>query len=164
MTSQREASIYRAYRATLRGIRGDRAGARKQRAREIVADRYKLPISALKELVRKHDGIAGVAHEPTAHLKERYMLEGALAHRQVEADILNPDRNCEHCKGTPTGLLTLPNGSTVPRGEARLRLDVKRYGETGEVVFLDTCYPCWYFELGGALAERHPIAWSGRTV
>lgn len=54
------AAIYSSYRRTLKslsigGNRNSRAGARKQRARGLTSERYKLPISTVKAIVQRHE-------------------------------------------------------------------------------------------------------------
>lgn len=62
-----ERSIYGGYRATLKGIhRGakTRAGARKQEALRITAERYKVPISTVKAIVREQEAQDGIVTSP----------------------------------------------------------------------------------------------------
>ena len=66
--------IYRAYRHTLKSISRERingednrklgrTGERKQRAREIVSNRYHLSISRVKDIVREQDKDHGIVHD-----------------------------------------------------------------------------------------------------
>lgn len=62
----RNERIYNAYRQVLAaGFRkhGVRAGARKQKAREIITERYNLTHSELKEIVRFEDQKNGITHD-----------------------------------------------------------------------------------------------------
>lgn len=66
--TEKESRVYRAYRHTLKSFPRhaySRAGARKQKAREIVSVRYHVPISAVKEIVRHGEKIEGIEHNHT---------------------------------------------------------------------------------------------------
>lgn len=66
--TEKESRVYRAYRHTLKSFPRhayNRAGARKQKAREIVAIRYHVPISAVKEIVSRGEKIDGIEHKHT---------------------------------------------------------------------------------------------------
>src|SRR5690606_36400051 len=68
-----EAKIDSSYRRTLKSLkpggRDSRAGARKQEARQRTADKYGIPISKVKDIVRELDAENGITHEhPTAYM------------------------------------------------------------------------------------------------
>jgi len=172
---QQELRIYKGYRAALKGITASartadsRAGGRKQKAREITAERYKVPISTVKAIVREHEVEEGVVHEPTANLVERRRIEALYAEELDRVRISNPERNCSHCGGKATDKIELKSGGTMERGEARLRFEPIHYRETGEPLFLDVCLPCWVLEFGHSGAsyrdqEPMPLVWAARTV
>lgn len=166
-----ERSIYGGYRATLKGIhRGPntRAGARKQEALRITAERYKVPISTVKAIVRDQDAQEGIVHEPTANLLERRRINGLYEEELARVLASNPERSCSHCGGKATDELTLRDGSIMERGASKLRLDPGHYRRTGEARFIDACLPCWVIEFGysGASSDENPqpLVWSAQTV
>lgn len=171
---QQELRIYKGYRTALKGItasardRNSRAGNRKQRARELTADRYKLPISTVKNIVRAHEAEEGIVHEPTTNLIERRRLEALYSEELARVRASNPERSCAHCGGGAADEIELRAGGTMERGESRLRFDPAHYRETGEPLFLDVCLPCWVIDLGhsGSSRDRNPLpmVWSSQTV
>jgi hypothetical protein len=61
-------SVYTTYRSSLRAQRKNdggrgRTGARKQNALKVAADRYGIPISKVKAIVRELDAANGITHE-----------------------------------------------------------------------------------------------------
>lgn len=70
-----ESRVYSSYRRTLKSLksggRDSRAGARKQEARKRTADKYGIPISKVKDIVREQDAEHGITHEhPEAYLRQ----------------------------------------------------------------------------------------------
>jgi len=164
-------SIYGGYRATLKGIyRGPktRAGARKQEALRITAERYKVPISTVKAIVREQDAKEGIVHEPTANLMERRRIEELYSEELTRVLATNPERSCSHCGGRADDEIELRTGGTMERGASKLRLDPGHYRKTGEARFIDACLPCWVIEFGysGASSDKNPqpLVWSPQTV
>lgn len=166
--AKHEAAVYSSYRRTLKslstgGNRNSRAGARKQRARVLTSERYKLPISAVKAIVQRHELDRGISHAPTANLIERRRIEELYEAALIQALETNPERNCEHCGGSPADEIELPNGSTKLRGPSKLRFDTQSYRPQGNPRFLDVCLPCWLIELDRGL-NSNTIIWSAQTV
>jgi len=164
-------SIYGGYRATLKSIhRGPntRAGSRKQEALRITAERYKVPISTVKAIVREQEAQEGIVHEPTANLLERRRLNGLYNEELTRVLTANPERSCSHCGGKADDEIELRSGGTMKRGASRLRLDPGHYRKTGEAHFIDACLPCWVIEFGysGASSDKNsqPLVWSAQTV
>lgn len=167
--AKQEAAVYSSYRRTLKslsqgGNRNSRAGERKRRARVITSERYRLPISTVKLIVRKHEAERGITHEPTANLIERRRLEAIYEDALEQAIEANPERNCSHCGGEPTDELTFADGNTGLRGPAKLRFDADYYRTHGEPRFLDVCLRCWVIDLDHRLNDSYPVVWSSQTV
>lgn len=167
--AKHEAAIYSSYRRTLKslstgGSRNSRAGARKQQARVLTAERYKVPISTVKNIVKAKDEERGIIHAPTANLIERRRIEELYGKALDRADLANPERNCTHCGGSPEDELQFPDGNTGLRGPAKVRLDQLHYSRSGEVRFLDVCLRCWVIELDNRLNNPVPIVWSSQAV
>ena len=166
--AKHEAAVYSSYRRSLRslssgGNRNSRAGARKQRARGLTSERYKLPISTVKAIVQRHELDHGITHAPTANLIERRRIEALYELALAQALESNPERSCESCGGSPDDELELPNGATKLRGPSKLRFDSASYRPQGNPRFLDVCLPCWLGELDRSL-NSHTIIWSPQTV
>jgi len=164
-------SIYGGYRVTLKSIprhRNTRAGARKQEALRITAERYKAPISTVKAIVRAHEAEEGIIHEPTANLTERRRLNELYAAELSQALTDNPERSCSHCGGREDDEIELHACGTMKRGASKLRLDPGHYRNTGEAHFIDACLPCWVIDFGysGASSDENPqpLVWSTQTV
>lgn len=128
-----DSTVYSAYRMTLRGLRKSgpqRAGARKQRAREIVSERYKLPISQVKSIVRKFDEEIQLVreHDPA------YLME--LKYRQEADELFAAHGNspsCPHCGNVPTEA-----GDVV-----RVRVNPYEEEVNGEFKPLLSCFRCY---------------------
>lgn len=58
-------SIYRAYRVALKSMRGGHAAERKNRARKIIVERYKVSFQELKEIIAEGDKARNLTHEHT---------------------------------------------------------------------------------------------------
>lgn len=167
--AKHEAAVYSSYRRTLKslssgGNRNSRAGARKQQARVLTAERYKVPISQVKAIVRNHEAAQGITHLPTANLIERRRIEELYGEALDRAAADNPERSCSHCGGSPEDELQFPNGNTGLRGTSKVRLDQLHYSRSGEVRFLDVCLRCWVIELDNRLNSPVPVVWSTQTV
>jgi len=98
-------AIYDNYRASIRAQRQadsgrGRTGTRKQRAREQISERYHVPISVVKNIVREYDERNGVTHEhDSGYLKDLEFV------RQAEALIAahgEDNKVCPKCGNTPT--------------------------------------------------------------
>jgi hypothetical protein len=81
--------VYSNYRSALKATTAQRAGARKQKAREITSERYHVPISAVKSIVNEFDIKNGVAHDhPASYIKEQEIA--ARFHAMQSAYDANP--------------------------------------------------------------------------
>lgn len=97
-------AIYDNYRASVRSQRkfessDGRTSSRKQKAREQTAERYHVPISVVKNIVREYDELRGVTHEHDV----KYLEDLEYA-RQAEELIEAHGRNnkvCPICGNTP---------------------------------------------------------------
>ncbi len=70
MDDKKQQQIYGNYRMALKALRGGTAGERKQRAREMIVDRYHISFRDLKEIINREDERNKVTHEHTeAYLK-----------------------------------------------------------------------------------------------
>ena len=146
---KRQDAIYSNYRRTLTslrkrsGSRDSRTADRKQKAREITAERYLIPISTVKKIVQAFELEEGITHEHTAEYLKELKIEEAYNKAVEESLKTNPDRVCGSCGFTSTDEIETPNGSMVARGEVRIRFEIVHYEATGEIRFKDVCYPCW---------------------
>lgn len=90
-----EEKLYSRYRSILKGQKQNRAGARKQAALAITADRYHVPISTVKKVAQAHDVSTGITHEHTAEYAKRlaYYLEAKPVQDAYDANPVGC-RNC----------------------------------------------------------------------
>lgn len=137
-------AIYSNYRAALRAqphTVSSRAGERKQKALQITADRYHVPISKVKEIVRELEKENSISHDHDPnYLKniEREAAADAAATEFWEAQL------------EITGDLNLPPMCTtcgVSEESAIVRVRVNEVHEvaTGELVFTMQCFKDWFY-------------------
>ncbi len=103
MSNTLEERVYANYRSTLNAqIRSvsSRAGARKQKARVITSQRYNIPVSQVKSIVKQMDEVNGITHEHTEAYSKKLAFEAA-AEKLVEEWSNKPA--CPSCKENPTG-------------------------------------------------------------
>lgn len=128
-------AVYANYRSALKASHAPRSGARKQDALTVTADRYKMPISEVKAIVRAADEAAGVTHSHT----ENYLRELAFAERAAKAQNTLPQDQidavghmfCVKCRTTDENLLI----------EVRPDMDVLEKNKN--LSFSIQCYPCY---------------------
>jgi len=117
--------VYNHYRLVLKNLRGGRASTRKQRARVLTSERYHLPISQVKQVVRDFDEKNGVTHEhPVSYL------------RQLEADKLVSEAQAEY----DANPVPCHCGSTEL---VRARLNPFEVEIHEQLVVMVTCYMCY---------------------
>lgn len=90
-----DGKLYSAYRSALKKQRHQRAGARKQAALHMTADRYHVPVSTVKKVAQAHDVSAGITHEHTEEYAKRLAYYLAAEARQAAYDA-NPV-GCPNC-------------------------------------------------------------------
>lgn len=76
-----EKQVYNSYRAALKSRKVldiHRAGARKQTALKNIADRRNVPVSEVKEIIRKGDLVNGITHEHNPGYLEEYAIKTAF--------------------------------------------------------------------------------------
>lgn len=137
-------AIYSNYRAALRAqphTVSSRAGERKQKALKITADRYHVPISKVKEIVRNLEEENGIVHEHDAgYLKnlEREASADAAATEFIAAQL------------EITGDASLPPmctscGTSEEKALIRIRVNEIHEETTGELVFTMQCFKDWFY-------------------
>ena len=146
---KRQDAIYSNYRSVLKslrlqpGNRDSRTAARKQKAREITAERYLVPISKVKKIVKIFELEEGITHEHTDKYLDHLKVQKAFTEAVQNALKANPDRICSSCGLTSQDKIESLYGDLIDRGPVRVRLDHDTYEKTGNIIFKDTCYPCW---------------------
>lgn len=126
--------VYNSYRTVLRasnsvpGGRNSRVAARKQAARVATSERYKLPISQVKQIVREKDAENGIVHDqPEAYLDE-------LKLKKRFADVQDAyDANPVGCRCGSHELV-------------RVRVDTRIHAQDGRVVPFLSCFNCYLNE------------------
>lgn len=157
-------AVYENYRASLRSQRkkdsgSGRTSARKQIALKVTADRYSIPMSAVKAIVRSEDAKAGLTHEHT----EAYKLELAFGTAFAAAQAKLGESPCSHCNLAYESKLVRPRfANKLDSGElfmestlARYELVALRFVGTPKVEdFIQLCYQCKLQNLGLTAAKR----------
>lgn len=155
-------TIYSAYRLALKGQpRGasTRAAARKQKARKIIAERYKLPISRVKQIVREFDELNGITHEQNP--AEVFMRACSLAMAETREALENsaePER-CPHCGESEADDLPMRDRFDEIAGRGRnveVRLDRFAYAK-GIARARILCDACQFVANSPALAETETV-------
>lgn len=129
-----EDRVYNNYRTVLRdsnrnaGSRDSRVAARKQAARVATADRYKLPISQVKQIVREKDAENGIVHAQPAAYTEKLAVEEKFAAVQAEYDA-NP-------VGCRCGSHEL----------VHVRMNARIYAQDGRMIPFLSCFKCYLNE------------------
>lgn len=127
--------IYRAYRLTLKSQpRGasTRAAARKQKSREIVAERYKLPISRVKQIVREFDAIHGITHDQNPAEVFTRACHEAIAAAQAWLEEFPEPKRCTYCAESESDELPIRDRFDEIAGRGRnvsVRLNRIAYGK-----------------------------------
>lgn len=131
--SKEEARVYSSYRLVLRNLRksnicnpNTRTGARKQEALKMVSDSRKLPISAVKSIVRKEDEINNVTHEHTGTYALDLHISNMLKDAQAQYDLNPQPCSCGNTEDV----------------KARLNPFEAEIYDNYEVMV--TCYKCYY--------------------
>lgn len=148
-------AIYSNYRAALRAqphTASSRAGARKQKALQITADRYHVPISKVKEIVRKLEEENKIAHEQDPNYLKHIAREAAADAAAVKfmAAQLELTRDPNH----PPICTTC--GTSAENSYVRIRANEVQEAATGELVFTLQCFKDWFYTAA--------IDWTGRTT
>lgn len=142
-----EKRVYNSYRNVYTDLRHrphrpsssthNRCGADRQKAREITADRYKLPISEVKEIVKRHDELNGVTHEAPV---EPHWMTAAWKIEEMQVAIRN-DANfsLEVCS-----MCGIPNGEKFAKSAVFLSFNYRAWFDShGEKIeFAATCFDC----------------------
>lgn len=136
-------AIYSNYRATLRAqphTTSSRAGARKQKALQITADRYHVPISEVKEIVRNLEEENGVIHEHDSGYLKKIQIEAEadLAAERFMAAQLEATGDPEH-PAICTSCGTFDEDEIV-----RIRLNEVSELATGDREFTLLCFKHWF--------------------
>lgn len=137
-------AIYSNYRAVLRGqphTVSSRAGERKQKALQITADRYHVPISKVKEIVRKLEEENKISHDQDPNYirkMEREAAADAAATEFIAAQLeITGDPNlpavCTSC------------GTFEEDAYVRIRVNEVHEDATGELVFTMQCFKDWFY-------------------
>jgi hypothetical protein len=127
-----EQSIYGEYRSALRALKNNsnsresRASDRKQKALKLVADRKRIRISEVKNIVRAGDAANGITHEHTDNYLEDFRIKGLMT-AAVEEFTVNPV-GCAIC------------GTTDPEALIRPRYDYFASKEAGTDIITVACY------------------------
>ncbi len=98
LTAEKIDSVYGNYRTTLKSLKGNHAAGRRQKAREVVSDRQKIPVSIVKAVVAVQDEKHGVTHEHTDSYTERLDYD-ILAAQLVERH--GGKKECPNCGKVP---------------------------------------------------------------
>lgn len=129
-----EDRVYNNYRTVLRnanknaGSRDSRVAARKQAARVATSDRYKLPISQVKQIVREKDAENGIGHDQP----EAYLDEMKLTKRFTDVQDAY-DANPVGCRCGSHELV-------------RVRVNARIHAQDGRVVPFLSCFNCYLNE------------------
>ena len=148
-------SVYTNYRRALKSHtravapKGDffRASNRKQNALKLTADRYHIPVSQVKEIVREREAAEGITHEHPEEYKNLLAMDVAYneAIKAVEERREAGDPTAHVCTdcGRPDGDDTI------------LRVRPIVYDMKDDYTFGLLCYPCWY--------TNYPTWWPRNT-
>lgn len=88
-----EQAIYKTYRAALTSLRkasnsrDSRSAERRQRARQIVCERYKVSHAIVKDIVARKDQEAGITHEHTPQYLAMLELQKARKESEKAIDV-----------------------------------------------------------------------------
>lgn len=144
ITKDNTQAIYNNYRAALRSMphtAGSRAGERKQRALKLTADRYHIPVSEVKEIVRNLDEVNGISHDQDPNYLRK--LERAALHEKAIQDLISAQRET---LGDPEADPTCTTcGRSDKESLVAVRFNEVREAETGEPEFTLQCFPDWYY-------------------
>lgn len=142
-------AIYNNYRAALRAqphTVASRAGARKQKALQITADRYHVPISEVKEIVRSLEGESKNDREQDFqknldHLKYLGNREAAaeVAAEKLLSDQLEITGDPDHAPICTTC------GTSDEKDLVRIRVNEIHEAKTGELDFTLQCFKDWLY-------------------
>jgi nitrate/TMAO reductase-like tetraheme cytochrome c subunit len=140
-----EQAVYNNYRAALRSLRqansqnhNSRAGGRKQIALQLTSDRYHVPVSEVKEIVRKLDEANGITHEQDPSYLHARAYEAARiaaaetreAEHRAEFGIGVP-HSCDECNTTDSEkLIRIRRNPETPYSGTNWEFEV-------------LCFPCW---------------------
>lgn len=158
-TKDNTQAIYNNYRAALRSMphtAGSRAGERKQRALKLTADRYHVPVSEVKEIVRSLDEVNGVSHDQDPNYLRK--LERAQLHAKATEEMIAAQRET---LGDPEAA---PSCTTCGRSDdtsmVAVRFNELHEEKTGEITFTLQCFPDWFYTstARGAELERREAA------
>lgn len=147
-------AIYSNYRAALRGqphTASSRAGERKQKALQITADRYHVPISKVKEIVRTLEEKNKISHDQDPNYVRKLEREAAadaaatrfMAKQAKITGNADLDPMCTIC------------GTSAEEDIVRIRVDEIEEIATDEVVFTMLCFKDWFYTAS--------VQWTGRT-
>lgn len=143
-TKDNTQAIYNNYRAALRSMphtAGSRAGERKQRALKLTADRYHVPVSEVKEIVRSLDEVNGVSHDQDPNYLRK--LERAQLHAKATEEMISAQREAV---GDPEAA---PSCTTCGRSDeasmVAVRFNEVHEEKTGTIAFTLQCFPDWFY-------------------
>lgn len=132
-------AVYANYRNALKAqnrTAESRAGARKQNALKVSADRYKMPISEVKAIVRTYEAAAGITHEHTVD----YLREVAFAELAAKAEAeLIPKQIEDHDEVYCSKCYTKDADAVIS-----VRPNMKELAERNHLSFSVQCFTCWY--------------------
>lgn len=129
-------AVYANYRNALKASHAPRAAARKQDALKVTSDRYKLPISEVKEIVRASELEAGITHEHTPDYLREQAFAGLAA--KAEAELI-PKQIKDHDNIYCSKCYTKDTTSVIS-----VRPNMKELLERNHLSFSVQCFRCWY--------------------
>lgn len=155
-------AIYSNYRSALRAARiaagrdsSTRAGGRKQAALQVTADRYHLPISEVKKIVKNLEEVNGVTHEKDSGYLEQVAFDEALAQAEenFRKDQFGVTGKANHA------LICTSCGTSFESKLVRVRPDEVTSQLTGKLRFTLECFEDWFFNsaIRGAELERGAV-------
>lgn len=134
-TKDNTKAVYANYRNALKASSAPRAGARKQDALTVTADRYKMPVSEVKEIVHTAEAAEGIVHSHT----DNYLREVAFSElaKKAEDTLVQEQIDsaghsfCTKCRTTEETL------------SIRVRPDLEILEKDRSLSFSVHCYPCY---------------------
>lgn len=153
-------AIYSNYRAALRAqphTVSSRAGERKQKALQITADRYHVPISEVKEIVRNLEAENGVSHEHDSGYLKKLQIEAEadLAAERFMAAQLEATGDPNHAPICTTC------GTSAEEDIVRIRLNEVNVIATDDREFTLQCFKHWFY--AHSLRGTELIAQEGKS-
>ena len=136
--SNLEQRVYANYRNALKKLKAasrysggaGRTSERKQKALKLTADRYKIRIGEVKNIVREMDAENNVTHEHDENYQQTLKVEQAY-NAHLSSPEFSDDGVCE-------------NESCEDGREVRLRPAPGVMNGEREIAFTYTCFPCYY--------------------